>query len=65
MVLNFGKRILHMRPVMVIDQRDGTGDFLVSKFLTVFNQLIADHVRNRLRTVVIALFARHLVQLIK
>ncbi len=64
-VLNVRKRSLQMRPVMVIDQRNSTGDFLVSKFLTVFNQLRADHVRNRLRTIIIAFFVSHLVQLIK
>ena len=52
-----------MRLVMVIDQRDGAGDFAGVEFLAVLDQLGADHVGDGQRAVVVALLAGHLVQL--
>ena len=58
-VLDVGKARLHMQLVVVIDQRDGAGDFPVAEFLAMLDELGADHVGNGQRAVVVAFFARH------
>ena len=40
---------------MVIDERDGAVNFLTAEFLTVLDEMIADHVRDGQRAVVITL----------
>jgi len=56
-VLDVRKRRLKVRFVMIIDQRDGARDVFVAGFLPVFDELIADHVGNGQRPVVVALLA--------
>jgi len=62
-MLDVGKCGLKVRPVMVIDQRNGAGDFAFAGLLPVLHEVGANHVRNGLRAVVITFVARHFIQL--
>ncbi len=64
-MLDFCKARLQMRLVMVVDQRDGAGDFAGVVFLPVFDELRADHVGDGERAVVVTLFVRHPVKLLE
>ena len=62
-VLDVGQGGLDMLFVVVIDQRDGAGDFAGAIFLMMLYELIPDHVGHGQRAVVVTLLTGHLVEL--
>lgn len=48
--------------VVVIDERDATGNLAFAQLLSMLNKVGADHVSDGQRTVVIAFFAAHLIK---
>jgi hypothetical protein len=64
-VLNIGQRCLHVRFVMVINQRYSSSDVGVAKPLPMLNNFFADHIGNSLGTFVVAFFAGHHVQFLQ
>ena len=53
-VLDVRERGLEMRLVMVLDQGNGARDVFAAEFLPVFDQMIANHVSDGQRPVVVA-----------
>ena len=64
-VLNVRERSLHVLFVVVVKQRDGSGDLFVAEFLPMFNDVGAHHVRDGKRAVVITFLLRHALQLLR
>ena len=62
-VLDVSERGLDVLFVMVVQQGDGAGDFLVAEVLAVLDEAGANHVGYGQGAVVIALLAGHLVEL--
>jgi len=62
-VLDVGQGGLDMLLVVVIDERDGAGDFAGAILLMMLNEVIPDHVSHGQRPVVVALLVGHLVEL--
>jgi hypothetical protein len=58
-VLDIRERFLHVRGMMVIDQRDSSHGFSIRHLLLVLHEMVANHVRNRQRPVLVTLFSRH------
>ncbi len=64
-VLDVGEARLQMGFVVVIDQRDGAGDFAGIHLLPMLDQLGADHVGDGQRAIVIAFLGGHFIELIQ
>ena len=62
-VLDVGQGGLDVLLVVVINQRDGAGDLCGAEFLPVLDELVADHVGDGLRPIVVALLFSHSIQL--
>ena len=56
---------LNMLPVVVVNECNRAGDFLVTKFLAMFDEPVTNHVGNGQRAVLVTLFVGHLVELIQ
>ena len=52
-IRQYGLKVLF---VMIIDQRNGSGDFLAAELLPMFDKMVANHVGNGQRAVVITFF---------
>ena len=64
-VLDVRQCLLDVHLVVVIDERDSAGDVFIAEFLAMLDELVADHVGNGQRAVVVAFFARHTVELLQ
>ena len=64
-VLDVRQCLLDVHFVVVIDERDSAGDVFIAEFLAMLDELVADHVGNGQRAVVVAFFARHTVELLQ
>jgi len=62
-VLQVRQRFLKPVFVMVIDQRDRPGDFLVAELLLMFHQVIPNHVGDGQGPVIVTLLPGHLGEL--
>ena len=56
---------LNMLPVVVVNESNRAGDFLVAKPLPMLDEPIANHVGNGQRAVLVTLFVGHMVELIQ
>lgn len=62
-MLDVGEQVQQMRFVMVVDQCDGAGDFVVAKLLLMFDELSAYHVGHGLRPIFVAFGAHQLIEI--
>ena len=62
-VLQIGERFLQMAFVMIENERDCARDFVVAVMLMMLDEMIADHVGERLRTVVVTFLFRHRIEI--
>ena len=63
-MLDIGQKPLDIALVVVVNEGDGAGDFLVAEVLAVLDEAGADHVGHGQGAVVVALLAGHLVELL-
>lgn len=62
-VLQIGQQFLHVPFVVIVDQRDRTGDSPAPPLLPMLDEMGANHVRDGEGAVLITLFFRHLIEL--
>lgn len=63
LVLNVRQRRLHVRTVVIINERDRAGDFVLAQVLIMLDQTGAYQIRHCYRAIRVPFLARHLVQL--
>lgn len=56
---------LHVWPMVIVDDRDCSGDFAVCHFLLMFHEVVAHHVTDRQRAVSISFLPDHAVEFFK
>ena len=64
-MLQVSQRLLDMRSMMVVNDRDRSGHLAVSYFLLVPDEMVANHVADGQRAISIPLFLNHPVELVE